>query len=127
MDGRRDRQPIAASRFEVTDAAIDDETAARIVLDLEDLAGGLAVPEQQRRRLPRQKQQAPGTEAHVEPAQGRLKSQGVRVGNIHVGTFGDPGSGEARNKKAAWRPTIVKIRPVELCSARALDGVENHD
>jgi len=71
----------------------------------------------------------------MEPAQGRLKSQVVSLGELVGSTWGLLGTqgldavciAEARTKKAAWRPTIVKISPVKLCSARAFDGAENHD
>ena len=66
------------------------------------------------------------------PSEGVGKAEQKRACSRAVGIFGDPGPGwsaiaEARTKKAAWRPTIVKISPVKLCSARAFDGAENHD
>jgi hypothetical protein len=55
---RRDAQAAASSRLDVIDTGLDEETAARVIGELKDLAGGLAMTEQQRRQLPWQERQA---------------------------------------------------------------------
>ena len=48
-------------------------------------------------------------------------------GELTRGDFWGPRVWRSENQKSRLATTIVKIKPVELCSARALDGAENHD
>ena len=65
---RRDAQAAASSRLDVIDTGLDEETAARVIGELKDLAGGLAMTEQQRRQLPWQERQAAAQRVASLPA-----------------------------------------------------------